>query len=120
MFRTLAIAVTSSAALMTSALPAVASSTQATSIENFASSLNSAAYQQPVTFTGELAQGRTVPIPGEPVQIELQPPGGTTLVPVATGTTGPDGRFTITTTLPSGGYVSAAFAGDTDRALDQS
>ena len=32
---------------------------------------------------------------------------------VATGTTGTDGQFTITTTLPSGGYVRAAFTGDT-------
>jgi hypothetical protein len=114
MFRILAIAVTSSAALMTSALPAVASPTQATSIEDFASSVNTAAYQQPITFTGELTEGNTfAPVPGEPVRIEIVPPGENWAVPVATGTTGPDGRFTITTTLPSGGYVSATFAGDT-------
>jgi hypothetical protein len=113
MFRILAIAAASSAALMTSALPAVASPAQATSIEDFASSVNTVAYQQPVTFTGELVEGRTLdPVPGEPVQIEILPPGENKRVPVATGTTGPDGHFAITATLPSGGYVSAVFAGD--------
>jgi hypothetical protein len=114
MFRILAIAAASSAALMTSAVPAVASPTQSTAITDFASSVNTVAYRQPVTFTGELVEGLTNdPVPGEPVQIKLKPPGQSQYVPVATGTTGSDGHFTVTTTLPSGGYVSAAFAGDT-------
>ncbi|MEV5704125.1 hypothetical protein [Actinoallomurus sp. NPDC052274] len=57
---------------------------------------------------------------GEPVRIELRPPGESAYVPVATGTTGSDGHFTITTTLPSGGYVSAVFAGDADLAPSRS
>jgi hypothetical protein len=66
-----------------------------------------------VTFTGELVEGRTQdPVPDKPVQIQIQPPGQTKYVPTATGTTGSDGHFTITTTLPSGGYVAAVFAGD--------
>ena len=87
---------------------------QSTTIENFASSVDTVAYQQPVTFTGELAEGSArTPVPDEPVEIQIQPPGQGGFVPVATGTTGADGQFTITTTLPSGGYVRAAFAGDT-------
>lgn len=114
MFRALAALATSSAALMASALPATASTTQSTAIVDFASSVTTVAYRQSVTFTGELTEPRTNdPVAGEPVQIELKPPGESAYVPVATGTTGSDGHFTITTTLPSGGYVSAAFAGDT-------
>ena len=37
-------------------------------------------------------------------------------MPVATGTTGSARQFSVTTTLPSGGYVRAVFAGDTDLA----
>jgi hypothetical protein len=114
MFRSLVLAVASSVVLAGSALPAVASSVEPTGIEGFASSVDSVGYQQPVTFTGELAGGPTrTPVPDEPVQIEIQPPGQGGFVPVATGTTGSDGQFTITTTLPSGGFVRAAFAGDT-------
>ncbi|WP_460356618.1 hypothetical protein [Actinoallomurus acanthiterrae] len=72
------------------------------------------AYQQPVTFTGELVDARTKdPLANEPVQIEFTPSGAGTKTTVATGTTGSDGRFTITTTLPSGGSVWARFPGDT-------
>ncbi|MEV5749822.1 hypothetical protein AB0L00_18535 [Actinoallomurus sp. NPDC052308] len=121
MRRTLAALATSSAVLMASALPAGASPTQPTSIVGFASSVTTAAYRQAVTFTGELTEGRTQdPVAGEPVRIELRPPGETAYVPVATGTTGSDGHFTITTTLPSGGYVAAVFAGDTDLAPSRS
>ena len=97
--------------------PAVASSAQFTLIEGFASSVDTVAYQQRVTFTGELAEGSAkTPVPDEPVQIEFQPPGQGGFVPVATGTTGSAGQFSVTTTLPSGGYVRAAFAGDSDLA----
>ena len=116
MFRTLATVLASSAVLVASALPAVASSAQLTLIEGFTSSAATVAYQQPVTFTGELAEGSAkTPVPDEPVQIEFQPGQGA-FVTVATGTTGSDGQFSVTTTLPSGGYVRAAFAGDTDLA----
>jgi hypothetical protein len=119
MLRTLATVLASSAALAAFALPAVASSTQFTLIEDFASSVDTVAYQQPVTFTGELAEGSAkapVPVPDEPVQIEFQRPGQSGFVTVATGTTGSAGQFSVSTTLPSGGYVRAAFAGDTDLA----
>ena len=53
------------------------------------------------------------PVANEPVQIQLQLPGGA-FTPVASGTTGSDGHFTISTTLPSGGAVRAVFAGDAD------
>lgn len=52
-------------------------------------------------------------MPDEPVQIQFRPPGQGGFMPVATGTTGSDGQFSVATTLPSGGYVRAAFAGDT-------
>jgi hypothetical protein len=121
MLRILAAAATTSAVLLTPAVPAAASTEQSTAITDFASSVNTVAYQQPVTFTGELVEGLTNdPIPNEPVQIEIRPPGESTYVPVSTGTTGSDGHFTITTTLPSGGYVSAAFAGDTGLAPSSS
>jgi hypothetical protein len=114
MFRTLAVVVASSAVLLASTAPAGASSTQPTVIENLASSVSTVAYQQPVTFTGELVEGiARTPVSNEPVQIELLPPSGGAFAPVASGTTGSDGQFTVTTTLPSGGYVRAAFAGDT-------
>jgi hypothetical protein len=114
MFRILATVVTSSVVLMGLALPAGASTAQATSIESFASSVLTVAYQQPVTFTGELvAAAAQTPVPDEPVQIEFEPAGLGVFAPVATGTTGSDGQFTITTTLPSGGSAKAVFAGDT-------
>ncbi|MDX6390699.1 MAG: hypothetical protein QOJ73_1762, partial [Streptosporangiaceae bacterium] len=117
MLRTLATVLASSAALAAFALPAVATSAQFTLIEGFASSVDTVAYQQPVTFTGELAEGSAkTPVPDEPVQIEIQPPGQSGFVTVATGTTGSAGQFSVTTTLPSGGSVRAAFAGDTDLA----
>jgi hypothetical protein len=113
MIRALVALAASSAVLMTSAVPAAAVLTQSTTFVGFASSVTTLTYQQPVTFTGELADGRTkAPLAGEPVQIQLKPPGGTAYAPVATGTTGDDGSFSITTTLPSGGYVEATFAGD--------
>ncbi|MCO6005419.1 hypothetical protein NE236_10540 [Actinoallomurus purpureus] len=116
MFRTLAALATSSAALMASALPSAASTTQPTVIVGFASSVTTVAYQQPVTFTGELVEGRAkTPVPNEPVQIELASIGHV-YVPVAVGTTGSDGRFAVTTMLPSGGLVMAVFGGDTDLA----
>jgi hypothetical protein len=114
MFRTLAAVAASSAVLMALALPAGASSAQATSIEGFASSVLTVAYQQPVTFTGELVTAAAqAPVPDEPVQIEFEPVATDAFVPVATGTTGSGGQFAITTTLPSGGYARAVFAGDT-------
>jgi hypothetical protein len=114
MFRTLATVSASGAVLVALALPASAASAQPTFIDGFASSVTTVAFQQPVTFTGELVEGAgKTPVASEPVQIEIQPPGQGQFVPVATGTTGSDGQFTITTTLPSGGYVRAAFAGDT-------
>lgn len=114
MFRTLATIVASSVVSTTFVLPAAASSTQPTAIVGFASSVTTVSYQQPVTFTGELVEGGAkAPVPNEPVQIEIQPPGEQKYVPVATGMTGSDGHFTITTTLPSGGLVLAVFAGDT-------
>lgn len=116
MYRTLAAVAASSVVLIASALPAAASSAQSTPtvIDDFASSVNRVAYQQPVTFTGELVEASTkTPVPNEPVQIKFKPSGETQFVPVATGTTGSDGQFAITTTLPSGGYASAVFAGDT-------
>jgi hypothetical protein len=117
LLRTLATVLASSTALAAFALPAVASSAQFTLIEGFASSVDTVAYQQPVTFTGELAEGSAkTPVPDEPVQIEIQPPGQSGFVTVATGTTGSAGQFSVTTTLPSGGSVRAAFAGDTDLA----
>jgi hypothetical protein len=113
----LATVLASSAALAAFALPAGASSAQFTLIEGFASSVDTVAYQQPVTFTGELAEGSAkTPVPDEPVQIEFQPPGQGGFVPVATGTTGSAGQFSVTTTLSSGGYVRAVFACDTDLA----
>lgn len=117
MFRTLAAVGASSVVLTASALPAAASPLQTTVITGFSSSAGTVAYNKPVTFTGELTNARTGDsVPGEPVQIMLEPPAGGTPVPVGTGTTGSDGRFTITTTLPSGGYVEATFAGDGDLA----
>ncbi len=114
MFQALAAVVTSSAMLAASALPVDASSAQSTKIEDFASSVSNVSYQQPVTFTGELVEGSAeTPVPDEPVQIEFEAPIQGGFVPVATGTTGSGGQFTITTTLPSGGIVRAAFAGDT-------
>ncbi|MEV0403212.1 hypothetical protein [Actinoallomurus sp. NPDC050550] len=113
MLRTLATIATSSAVVISSALPAAADSKRPTTIIDFASSANTVAYQQPVTFTGELIDARTKdPLAGEPVQIRFTPPGASTTT-VAAGTTGSDGRFTINTTLPSGGRVSAVFPGDT-------
>lgn len=114
MFRILATVATSSAIVVALALPATASAAQVTSVDGFASSVTTVAYQQPVTFTGTLVEGTAkTPVPSEPVQIEIQPPGEGQFVVVATGTTGTDGQFTISTTLPSGGYVRAAFTGDT-------
>jgi hypothetical protein len=114
MFRILATVLASSAALAASALPSSASSTQPTFIEGFASSVNTVAYQQPVTFTGQLVEGSArTPVSNKPVQLEIQQPGLGQYVPIATGTTGTAGQFTIITTLPSGGFVRAAFAGDT-------
>jgi hypothetical protein len=87
-----------------------------TAIDDFASSVTAVTYQQPVTFTGKLVEGGQVPPPpvaNEPVQIELLTPGEAQYVTVATGTTGNDGEFTISATLPSGGDVKAVFAGDT-------
>jgi hypothetical protein len=110
-FRTLAVVVASSAVLLASSVPAGASGTQSTQIENFASSVTTAAYQQPLTFTGELVEGSAMtPVPNEPVQIEVQTPGQQF---VASGTTGSGGQFIITTTVPGGGYVIAVFRGDT-------
>jgi hypothetical protein len=121
MSRILATVVASSGVLITFALPAVASSAQSTTIDGFASSVSTVAYQQPVVFTGELVESLTKnPVPNEPIQIQIQPPGGTMSVPVAAGTTEADGHFTITTTLPSGGSVSAVFAGDTELAPSHS
>ncbi len=114
MIRALAVLAASSAVLMTSsAVPAVAAVTQSAEFVGFTASVTTLTYQQPVTFTGALTDLRTkAPLTGEPVQIQLQSPGGTAYAPVATGTTGDDGTFSITTTLPSGGYVEATFAGD--------
>lgn len=121
MLRTLATLATTSAIVMTAALPTAASTAQSTAIDDFATSTNNAAYQQPVTFTGTLVDPRTNdPVAGEPVLIQFRPPGQIQYVPLATGTTGPDGHFTISTTLPSGGFVTAAFAGDGDLAPSQS
>ena len=113
MIRILVTALTSGVVVAASAAPAGATTLQGTVIENFTSSVAMVTYQQPVTFTGELVGSGTTPVPGEPVQIQIQPPSQSGFVPVATGTTGADGQFTITTTLPSGGFVRAAFAGDT-------
>jgi hypothetical protein len=113
MLRTLATVAASSAVLISAALPAAADSTRSTAILDFASSVGTAAYQQPVTFTGELVDGHTKdPVANEPIRIDFTPPGESKSTPVATGTTGSDGHFTITSTLPSGGTVSAVFAGD--------
>lgn len=72
------------------------------------------AYQQPVTFTGELVTAAAqAAVPDELAQIEFEPVATDAFVPVATGTTGSDGQFAITTTLPSGGHARAVFAGDT-------
>lgn len=121
MLRNLAIAATSGVVLIASAVPAAADTTQSTAIADFASSVTTVAYQQPVTFTGELLEaGTNDPLPNEPVQIEFRSGGVGKFVQVATGTTGSDGRFAITTTLPSGGYALAAFAGDTGLAPGQS
>jgi hypothetical protein len=124
MFRILATVAASGAALLAPALPAAASSAQPTAIVGFASSVSTVAYQQPVTFTGELVafQGVTsTPVPNEPVHIEIQPTGENQLwLPVAGVTTGSGGQFTVTSTLPSGGRVRAAFAGDTGLGLDPS
>ncbi|GAB2802609.1 hypothetical protein GCM10027176_04000 [Actinoallomurus bryophytorum] len=121
MIRALAVLAASSAVLMTSsAVPAVAAVTQSAEFVGFTASATTLTYQQPVTFTGELTDLRTrAPLAGEPVQIQLKPPGRTAYVPVAAGTTGDDGTFSITTTLPSGGYVEAAFAGDAVRGATQ-
>lgn len=121
MFRTLLTVLASGAVVAAVAVPASASTLQNTVIENFASSVQTVAYEQPVTFTGELVTittlGTRTPVPDEPVQIQLQPPGQGGFVPVASGTTDAGGQFTITTTLPSGGPVRAAFAGDTGLGL---
>ena len=112
MFRILTILAASSAALIALALPASASSAAPTAIKNFASSVATVTYQQPVTFTGELVEGPDkIPVANEPVQIQFQPPAGA-FTTVATGTTAADGQFTISTPLPSGGLARAAFAGD--------
>jgi hypothetical protein len=125
MFRALTAVVASNVLLITPVFPAAASSADSsaepTAIDGFASSANQVSYQQPVTYTGELVEGRTrTPVPNEPVQIKLKPANEAQFVPVANGTSGSDGRFAITTTLPSGGYVLAAFAGDTGLAPSQS
>jgi hypothetical protein len=116
MLRKLTIAASCGAILLAPALPAAAApaATYPTFIENFASSVSTVAYQQPVTFTGELVEtSAKTPVPNELVQIQLEQPGEGQFAAVATGTTGADGTFTITATLPSGGDVRAAFAGDT-------
>src|SRR3954453_1118913 len=107
MLRTLVtIAAASSAVVITSALPAAADTTRSTAIIDFAGSASTVAYQQPTTFTGELIDAHTKdPVANEPVQIEFTAPGTGATTTVATGTTGSDGRFTISTTLPSGGSV---------------
>jgi hypothetical protein len=47
------------------------SSAEPTAIDGFAGSANPISYQQPVTLTGELVDGRTkTPVPNEPVQIK--------------------------------------------------
>lgn len=117
MFRALATVLAAGVVVAAVAVPAGASTVQYTAIDNFASSVATVAYQQPVTFTGELVTvtglDTTTPVPDKPVQIEIEPSGQGGFVPVASGTTDAGGQFTITTTLPSGGYVRAAFAGDT-------
>jgi hypothetical protein len=76
MFRILATVATSSAIVVALAMLATASAAQPTSIDEFASSVTTVAYQQPVTFTGTLVEGTAkTPVPSEPVQIEIQPPG---------------------------------------------
>ena len=76
--------------------------------------MNTVAYQQPVTFTGELVEGSArTPVPDEPVQVEFKAPSQGEFVTVATGTTGSGGQFAVTTTLPGGGFVRAVFAGAT-------
>lgn len=124
MLRTLAAVIALGAALEASALPAGASSAQTTAIESFASSVTTVAYQQPVTFTGELVAvtglNSTTPVQGEPVQIQINPTCEGTFAPVATGTTGAGGQFAITTTLPSGGCARAMFGGDTGLAPSSS
>lgn len=114
MFRIMATVVASSAVLLAPSHPATAPADQNTAIVGFASSVSGVSYQQPVTFTGQLVEGfPQTPVPDEPVQIEIWPAGTNGYVPVATATTGSDGHFTVTTSLPSGGQVQAFFAGDT-------
>ena len=122
MLRTMTIAAASCFVLMApAAFHADASSVQPTYVTGFASSVTTVTYQQPVTFTGELVEGAArTPVSNELVQIEVQPPDLGQFAPVATGTTGSDGHFTIATTLPTGGYVIAAFAGDTGLAPSRS
>lgn len=112
-YRALAVVAASSVGLALAALPAEAAPLQYTGIVQFAASVTTVAYQQPVTFTGELITvGDKAPVPNEPIQLLFQPPQGGQFATVAAGTTGSDGRFTITTALPSGGHVLAEFPGD--------
>jgi hypothetical protein len=121
MFRILATIAVSGVALAALAVPVSAAGPQSTSIVGFTSSVSTVAYEQPVTFNGDLVEGATkTPVANEPVQIEIQPPGRGAYTPVASGMTGSDGHFTITTPLPSGGYVRALFAGDTGLASSTS
>ncbi|MCW2623891.1 hypothetical protein [Mycobacterium sp.] len=115
MFRILATIAVSGVALAALAVPVSAAGPPPTSIVGFTSSVSTVAYQQPVTFNGDLVEGATkTPVANEPVQIEMQPPGQLAYAPVASGMTGSDGHFTITTPLPTGGEVRALFGGDTD------
>jgi hypothetical protein len=63
-----------------------------------------------VAVSGRLVQysSQTTGIPDEPIQIELG--AGTA---VGTSTTDADGNFSITVSLPTGGYLRAEFFGDT-------
>ena len=121
MFRTLAAAALSAVTLAFLTVPASASAAQPTYIDDFASSVTTVVYQQPVTFTGELLEGKSLtPVANEPVQIQIQLPGEGQWTTVQTGTTATNGQFTVSTPLPSGGYVRAAFAGDTGLAPSHS
>jgi hypothetical protein len=68
------------------------------------------------TITGTLeVQGTGQPIPGQVISVRFSGCPGPG-VSIGTATTGTDGSFTLTTTLPGAGYIYATFAGDTTHA----
>src|SRR5205823_5194396 len=113
--RALTLAVLSTLPLGLLAVPAKADTQLLTGFTGFTSSVSAVDYQQPVTFEGDLLEHTgtnvTSPAAGETVQVQFEPTGQTSYETVASGTTGSDGHFAISTALPSGGRARAVYAG---------